>query len=70
MTPENFAYWLQGFAELTPEQPSAAQWQAIRDHLALVFEKKTPDRTPSITYPPGVRTFEQRLGDFATQATC
>ena len=44
MTPEQFAYWLQGCAELTPETPSAAQWQAIRDHLGLVFDKKTPTR--------------------------
>lgn len=44
MTPENFAYWLQGFAELNAEPPTPEQWQAIRDHLALVFEKKTPLR--------------------------
>lgn len=54
MTPEQFAYWLQGFAELTPDAPSAAQWQAIRDHLALVFEKKTPT-SPSLTFPANVR---------------
>jgi len=54
MTPEQFAYWMQGFAELTPDAPSAAQWQAIRDHLALVFEKKTPT-SPSLTFPANVR---------------
>lgn len=59
MTPEQFAYWLQGFAELTPDTPSAAQWQAIRDHLQLVFKKETPS-VPSLTYPPGVRTMELR----------
>ena len=42
MTTEQFVYWLQGFAELNVDPPSAEQWQAIRDHLALVFEKKTP----------------------------
>ena len=44
MTPEQFAYWLQGFTELTPdmERPSAAQWQAIKDHLQTVFVKVTP----------------------------
>lgn len=42
MTPEQLAYWLQGFAELHPEPPSAAQWQAIREHVASVFEKVTP----------------------------
>lgn len=38
-----FAYWLQGFAELNNGvPPNEMQWKAIRDHLALVFEKKTP----------------------------
>lgn len=43
MTTEQFVYWLQGFAELHAEPPTAEQWQAIRDHLALVFEKRTPN---------------------------
>lgn len=43
MTPEQFVYWMQGFAELNSDPPSPEQWQAIRDHLNLVFEKKTPD---------------------------
>lgn len=42
MTTEQFVYWLQGFAELNAEPPTVEQWQAIRDHLQLVFEKKTP----------------------------
>ena len=59
MTTEQFTYWLQGFAELHPEPPSAEQWQAIRDHLALVFNKQTPNRIsfpatadPVPYYPP------------------
>lgn len=44
MTPEQFAYWLKGFAELNPQAPNAEQWQAIRDHLQLVFKKETPIR--------------------------
>ena len=50
MTPENFVYWLQGWFELnktidhragaTPET-----LQVIEDHLKLVFDKKTPDRS-------------------------
>lgn len=43
MTPENFAYLIQGMFEgktsLTPEQ----QIQFITDHLKLVFNKVTPD---------------------------
>lgn len=51
MSPENFAFWLQGYfevlaagddpdAELTPEQVAC-----IKDHLRLVFEKRTPVRS-------------------------
>lgn len=47
MTPEQFAYWLQGFAEIHSAAPSADQWQVIRDHLAAVFQKVTPERAPS-----------------------
>lgn len=42
MTPEQFAYWLQGFAELNEAPPSEAQWKSVREHLALVFDKLTP----------------------------
>lgn len=46
MTPENFAYWLQGFAEIADKKaPNDKEWQIIKDHLQLVFDKKTP------TYP-------------------
>lgn len=41
MTPEQFVYWLQGFAELHGETPSDAQWEDIQRHLNLVLEKKT-----------------------------
>lgn len=53
MTPEQFAYWLQGFAELNPQAPNAEQWQSIRDHLQLVFKKVTPERVtgPAIASP-------------------
>jgi len=44
MTPENFAYWLQGFAEIERSSPDPEQWQIIKDHLNLVFDKKTPER--------------------------
>lgn len=44
MTPEQFAYWLQGFTEIGQQPPTAEQWQVIQDHLKLVFSKATPDR--------------------------
>jgi hypothetical protein len=43
MTPEQFAYWLQGFVELTQGQtPNPAQWKSIQAHLNTVFNKVTP----------------------------
>lgn len=43
MTPENFVYWLQGFLELSHQTSlDETQTKMIRDHLNLVFEKKTP----------------------------
>ena len=56
MTAEQFAYWLQGFVELCPhQQPSPAQWQAIKDHLSTVFNKVTPPLgKPPVGTPPVV----------------
>lgn len=43
MTAEQFAYWMQGFAELSGDAPpSAEQWKSIREHLATVLVKVTP----------------------------
>lgn len=42
MTFEQFAYWLQGFAELNGREPSAAEWKMIKEHLATCFNKVTP----------------------------
>jgi len=43
MTPEQFAYWLQGFSEITGSSaPTAEQWKVIQDHLNTVFVKITP----------------------------
>lgn len=52
MTPERFTDWLQGFVEIAnTDTISEKQWQIIKDHLKLVFDKKTPDRyvNPVIT---------------------
>lgn len=56
MSPEQFAYWLQGFVELCPEQqPSQAQWNAIKDHLSTVFVKVTaPLGKPPQGTPPSI----------------
>lgn len=51
MTPEQFTYWMQGFAELNTEPPTAAQWRSMREHLALVFQKRTPPLAPHLQWP-------------------
>lgn len=62
MTPEQFAYWLQGFLELSgAESLDARQVQVVRDHLALVFEKRTPDRPPEPVLPPDIRQVLERI---------
>lgn len=56
MTSEQFAYWMQGFAELNAEPPTAEQWKSIREHLATVFVKVTPQVSfPSPGFPRGLR---------------
>ena len=50
MTPEQFCYWLQGRAELVSTPPTDAEWECIRQHLALVFTKVTP-AGPGISTP-------------------
>jgi hypothetical protein len=43
MTSEQFCYWLQGFAELSGDNPpTPEQWKSIREHVATVFTKVTP----------------------------
>jgi hypothetical protein len=48
MTPEQFCYWLQGFAEIHQDQPNGQEWIIIMDHLAQVFRKETPERKKTI----------------------
>jgi hypothetical protein len=44
MTAENFAYWLQGFFEVSQaDELTKEQVQEIKNHLELVFNKVTPD---------------------------
>lgn len=42
MTFDQFAYWLQGFVELTGGiPPTQEQWDSIIEHLGLIFNKVT-----------------------------
>lgn len=45
MTEREFCYWLQGMLEIGGVAPlDERQVQIIKDHLATVFAKVTPDR--------------------------
>jgi hypothetical protein len=45
MDATNFAYWLQGFFEVSNAKTlDKEQVQIIKDHLDLVFNKVTPNR--------------------------
>lgn len=46
MTPENFAYWLQGFIELngTSDGLTAEQLDTVRRHLSLVLINVTDEK--------------------------
>lgn len=46
MNYEQFAIWLHGFLEISNAgEINKEQTQIIKDHLALLFDKKTPDRS-------------------------
>lgn len=50
MTPENFCYWIRGYLEITratgqPIVITDKEVRVIEDHLNLVLNKVTPDRT-------------------------
>jgi hypothetical protein len=64
MTAEQFTYWLQGFMELTTmNHLSTTQFQIVKDHLDLVFEKQTPNRLTSM---PGNGTTQPYPGPMTT----
>lgn len=51
MNSDQFVYWLQGFFEIADQKHNLTpqQMQIIKDHLNLVFEKKTPSYPQKIT---------------------
>lgn len=43
MDATQFAYWMQGFVEMTnADSITPEQWKMIKDHLALTMTKVTP----------------------------
>lgn len=63
MTSDNFAYWLQGFFELTgTNQLSEKQVRMIKEHLQLVFNKVTPDHNETENEPENAHvTFKGKV---------
>lgn len=52
MEATDFCYWLQGFFELSEgKKLTPKQVEIIKDHLQLVFNKVTPDRSVSYELP-------------------
>lgn len=75
MTTEQFAYWLQGFAELSGERPTVEQWQSVREHLATVFNKVTPEirfNPVNIGVPPKLSDLIGKINPefMSTRITC
>ena len=52
ITPDQFVYWLQGFFEMAnPTALNELQTTMVKDHLALVFNKLTPNRNGDVFMP-------------------
>lgn len=62
MTSEQFAYWFQGFAELSETPPTQAQWDSMREHVSTVFKKVTPLVRVDVT-PVGPGVFGPGIAD-------
>jgi hypothetical protein len=71
MTPEQFTYWLQGFVEMCGEMPTEEQWDMIKEHLQLVFDKKTIDfnKWPGAWSEPVMRLYVDNP-DLHPKITC
>ena len=61
MNNDQFTYWLQGFVEMNGgKEPTKQQWQMIKDHLKLCFNKVTP------TYPSNPLDNYRQIGPYKT----
>lgn len=59
MTPEQFCYWLQGYAEISGAAPDQVQWDQIKEHLQLVFRKVTSTPQPLNPLAPALPSKKQ-----------
>jgi len=68
-----FCYWLQGFMEIgDPKTLNEVQVQIIKDHIALVLNKVTPERNGKITtlgLPKGLEELQKSIPN-ALPAVC
>lgn len=64
MEAQQFCYWMQGFAELSGDAlPTPEQWKSIREHLATVFVKVTPE--VRVSHADLVKAAEKKKADMA-----
>jgi hypothetical protein len=69
MSPENFAYWLNGYLEISgTKELSSDQLKIVQDHLALVLTKVTPIVSPQ--YVPYVSGTDQVQQHWPITFTC
>ena len=70
MTPEQFAYWLQGHIELNgAAMPTQSQWDSIVEHHRTIFTKVTTelDLPPMPEIPAGLLEWPEP--DFTKMST-
>ncbi|UAV84595.1 hypothetical protein PHB09_100 [Pseudomonas phage PHB09] len=62
MNSEQFTYWLNGFVEMNPNAMiTPSQWDMLKQHLALVFNKVTPRLPTPIGPSPVSPSFPPKL---------
>ncbi len=67
MQPQDFCYWLQGFLEMSDAKTlDVKQLQVLRDHLNLVFNKQTPNRSVQGTVTVDTDKVQKILNDVKT----
>ena len=68
MNYEQFAIWLHGFLEISnAETINKEQTQIIKDHLALLFEKKTPDRSKKKEEKTDLQILQEKIKEIEEQ---
>lgn len=60
MRAEDFAYWLQGFFEMTDSKTlTEKQVQMVKEHLALVFTKTTGEKKSTLLTDATTKVFDK-----------